>query len=174
MDDDVNAKDNSEENATNIKGATMKCCGKTCTAYVCKNCSNGDHKVECCQSEVNQRLSVADSKVLLLEKQQVELENKYLKELLDEMKDKNNILKVNNELLLQRINHLEGETKNVNKIKTVKQQEHKPTVQRGNKPTLQQEDKSTLQQENKPTEQQELKPSFSSKLRPLSLDNYCI
>ncbi|KAG5892573.1 hypothetical protein JTB14_036782 [Gonioctena quinquepunctata] len=152
--DESNNSDSHLEKSKEDKPFKCEVCGKvlhkSCAERL-KLRSNGDHKVECCQSEVNQRLSVADSKVLLLEKQQVELENKYLKELLDEMKDKNNIPK----------------------IKTVKQQEHKPTVQRGNKPTLQQEDKSTSQQENKPTEQQEnkpteqqeLKPSFSSKLR---------
>ncbi|KAG5882934.1 hypothetical protein JTB14_012660 [Gonioctena quinquepunctata] len=112
----------------------MKCCAKEQAVFVCVNCFRVLHKscakrmsglkiinenpVECCDGEYigdNRKLEIME-----LSKQQVLMENHYLKQLLAEVQDKNNVLAINNSLLLDKIKTMETEkniTKNTTQMK---------------------------------------------------------
>lgn len=96
----------------------MKCCKKPCSVLVCVNCFSvfhkscagrmqnleyiGDGRVKCCEKVINEKEEN-------LYKDHYKMEISYLKKLLEEVIDKNNILKMNNQLLNDKICRLEGE-----------------------------------------------------------------
>ncbi|KAG5897798.1 hypothetical protein JTB14_011800 [Gonioctena quinquepunctata] len=99
----------------------MKCCeNKKCGVKVCINCFAIYHK-SCAKR--NQQLKIlSENKVICCEKtdntqdqkqfnesekEMLQLEIRYLKELLEETRDKNNILNINNSLLLDKVGLLE-------------------------------------------------------------------
>lgn len=103
----------------------FKCCkSKKCANKVCVNCLSLFHercaiknpnlkvlengKLICCEKPGNIVSSEVNDK---LEKKTLLLEIEYLRQLLEETRDKNNILKLNNELLINRINTLEKNNK---------------------------------------------------------------
>ncbi|CAH0556506.1 unnamed protein product [Brassicogethes aeneus] len=96
----------------------MKCCAKkTCAVYVCVNCYGIYHKschnrnpsskiiegnkIECCMAD-NKMVAASNREKIM------EIEILYLKQLLEESKDKNNILKVSNQLLMEKVVNLEN------------------------------------------------------------------
>ncbi|KAG5870868.1 hypothetical protein JTB14_020682 [Gonioctena quinquepunctata] len=78
-----------------------------------------ENHVECCDGEYN----IGDNRkleIMELTKQQVLMENHYLKQLLAEMQDKNNVLAIKNGLLLDKIKTMETDkniTKNTTQLK---------------------------------------------------------
>ncbi|KAG5883413.1 hypothetical protein JTB14_031301 [Gonioctena quinquepunctata] len=112
-DNDVVVETVTEKSSRN--NGNMKCNTKKCSVFVCVNCLSIYHqscarrnpefqvieetKIKCCQlSKGNHE----QGRETLLG-----VENKYMKELLEGAKDKNKILTLNNDLLLQRIQRLE-------------------------------------------------------------------
>lgn len=106
------------------KEPKMKCCAtKDVSVYVCINCLSMFHKsclkrcpyikvinenrVVCCQN-------ISSNKLTETQVDKIMMENNYLKQLINEMQDKNNILKVNNGLLLDKIKFLENNSKHTN------------------------------------------------------------
>lgn len=112
----------------------MRCCGKECRIYVCiecyslfhKSCADrmkglkilDENKVICCKTSDKagnkNNVNNGDTKEteletlkLLTKCEKMEIENRYLRELVEETKDKNNILKLNNELLINRMESIE-------------------------------------------------------------------
>ncbi|KAG5867076.1 hypothetical protein JTB14_034986 [Gonioctena quinquepunctata] len=119
MSDNETHSEVSKEEIAKISG-NMKCCNsKKCSVYVCINCFAvyhqscakrypnikiiGETKVTCCSSEKMAENGDKQKQMCL------ELENRYLRELIDEIKDKNMVLRMNNELLLERMKRLENE-----------------------------------------------------------------
>lgn len=94
-----------------------KCCGRECRVYQCINCRSmfhkscadrlknikvvGDCKIECCEPKTITGED-KDFEITILklksENERLQMENRYLRELVEETKDKNYILKQNNEL----------------------------------------------------------------------------
>lgn len=111
---------------TEEKGFKMKCCiTKSVSVYVCVQCFSffhkscikrnsklkllGENKVICCPKDTseNSNKESVDRMVLEHQLEKAETQNFYLSQMLDEVKDKNNILKINNQLLMDKITTLE-------------------------------------------------------------------
>ncbi|XP_045468054.1 uncharacterized protein LOC123676288 [Harmonia axyridis] len=114
----------------------VKCCGREQSVFVCVNCLRVIHKgcakkmsgleiisegnVKCCENIYNGNSETSQ--------QLVNLENDYLKKLITEIQDKNNVLTLSNKLLLEKIKLLE-EGKYIEKIHN-NEKEKKSTSQR--------------------------------------------
>lgn len=117
MADDVLPETGSE----NSSEEKVKCCTKPCAVYVCVICLTVYHKS--CAKKFTKIEYIGENKVICCDKRSEvitenngelryqQIKNKYLKELLEEVKDKNKVLQMNNDLLLQRITSLEGQLK---------------------------------------------------------------
>lgn len=122
-DADVSDRDG-EDFANNCEytGSKMfKCCSKATKTCICKNCLSIFHDscvkrnknvkivsemiVECCTTAKNDEIK-PNPEDQNEEVNQLRLEVKYLKILVEEMKDKNNVLSINNSLLLDRLKDL--------------------------------------------------------------------
>lgn len=117
----------SESGAKDGKTPGFQCCvKKKCNVCVCINCSAIYHnscvkrmgkikriidetKIVCCTSEDWAGNDKIESKLFEIEKAKMSIEIEYLKKLLNESADKNNILKQNNGLLIERIANLENQ-----------------------------------------------------------------
>lgn len=124
-----NVSENGEETAENA--GVMKCCGKRNSVYVCVNCLGITHKS--CAKRMSSNLKVNDDGVTAIccdrpseairrdeEVKKMSMEIEYLKRLVAEMMDKNDILKLSNGLLMEKTRRLEGEM-------SAKNYEHKKT-----------------------------------------------
>ncbi|KAG5860707.1 hypothetical protein JTB14_028196 [Gonioctena quinquepunctata] len=119
MTDDINTTSKNENLIEENSGTLMKCCAKPCAVYVCCICLSVFHrscaekanelkvfngnKVVCCKSEVEFQNQVFEENAKI---QQLDIEITYLKELLNEVRDKNNVLHSNNHLLLDKIQNM--------------------------------------------------------------------
>ncbi|KAK9873820.1 hypothetical protein WA026_002178 [Henosepilachna vigintioctopunctata] len=125
-DTDVSDRDNDDfsNKSENRSTKMFKCCSKSTRIFVCKNCYSifhdscmkrnknikivGESVVECCTAVINSEMDFIPE-IQNEEINQLKLEVKYLKMLVEEIKDKNKILSMNNSLLLDR---LKDHTKN--------------------------------------------------------------
>lgn len=102
------------------------CCSKKCSVVICTFCDEIMHKscakkmenvkfidgfhVNCCESYENmgqKDKDVSENKMDFMEKKMFEMKINFLIQLLESSNEKNEILKLNNTLLLQRINDME-------------------------------------------------------------------
>lgn len=115
----------SESGAKDEKFIGFQCCvKKNCSVCVCINCfaiyhsscvkRNGkiktiidDTKIVCCNSDLAGSESY-ESKLFKIEKEKMNMEIEYLKKLLEEISEKNDILLQNNGLLIEKIANLEN------------------------------------------------------------------
>ena len=122
----------SESSSKNAKKSGFKCCvKKNCSVCVCINCFSiyhnscvkkmgrikkviDDTKIECCTpAKVAGNGEIIE--VYKVEQSKLNMEIQYLKQLLEELNDKNNILKQNNGLLVERINQMYVNTKPIHR-----------------------------------------------------------
>ena len=111
----LNSDGKSSEKNCETEELKFKCCGKKCAVMVCVNCYSVFHnscstrlkikkldetKVICCE------LNPMEQKIIDINYKKLELELQLVKKLMAEMEDKNNILKENNRLLLEKITTL--------------------------------------------------------------------
>ncbi|KAG5871324.1 hypothetical protein JTB14_034347 [Gonioctena quinquepunctata] len=127
------------------KTIKMKCrATRDCAVSVCVNCfgiyhnrciskikrvkSISENKIACCESSMVITENKDSDKFIIiqLEKDKLESENTYLKQLIHEVQDKNNILRINNSLLLDKIRYLEeaGNSHEKHVVKNVNTRRH--------------------------------------------------
>ncbi|KAG5893372.1 hypothetical protein JTB14_000136 [Gonioctena quinquepunctata] len=127
------------------KTIKMKCCAtRDCAVSVCVNCfgmyhnsciskikrvkSISENKIACCESSMVITENKDSDKFIIiqLEKDKLESENTYLKQLIHEVQDKNNILRISNSLLLDKIRYLEeaGNSHKKHVVKNVNTRRH--------------------------------------------------
>lgn len=133
-----------DDNETNVKDNKItgfKCCvKKSCNVTVCINCyaiyhnsclaRNGkikrkidETKIECCVPDnkvAGMSVNNNNDEILRMEKSKMNMEIEYLKRMVEELVDKNNILKQNNELLVEQNSNLKTVMQNQNNQKTYK------------------------------------------------------
>lgn len=124
--------DQSVKSAKGEEGSTencFKCCGKSTKIVVCASCSGVFHAscakrqsavkfvsagvITCCSD--SSRIPVKENESLLLikaENNKLQIENHLLRQLIDEMRDKNAILQENNGLLCEKIRYMDEKTSN--------------------------------------------------------------